>query len=194
MDFCINALALTQCIGLAMFTTTVAKKMAGRPRPCFYAMCGWVANSTSGGACTAPIHQQWEARQSFPSGHSSFSMAGLAFLGMYLLDKCDQLQRPPRFFTPLQLQAAQLCALLPFAVALWVAISRTTDYWHHYSDVIAGSLLGFAIAHISFGQRARFKLLLEDEVKRGARVSSDRAQERVEDPMLAADSEIREVV
>ena len=158
--------------------------MAGRPRPCFYAMCGWVANSTTGAACTAPKLLQWEARQSFPSGHSSFSMAGLAFLGayqnasmtlnpkpadknahthtftpthththtthtgMYFLDKCDQLQRPPRFTTPLQLQAAQLCSLLPFAVALWVAISRTVDYWHHYSDVIAGSLLGFAIAHV----------------------------------------------
>ena len=75
--------------------------------------------------------------------------------GMYFLDKCDQLQRPPRFTTPLQLQAAQLCSLLPFAVALWVAISRTVDYWHHYSDVIAGSLLGFAIAHIRCRWRER---------------------------------------
>jgi membrane-associated phospholipid phosphatase len=74
---------------------------------------------------------------------------------MYFLDKCDQLQRPPRFTTPLQLQAAQLCSLLPFAVALWVAISRTVDYWHHYSDVIAGSLLGFAIAHIRCRWRKR---------------------------------------
>jgi hypothetical protein len=32
----------------------------------------------------------------------------------------------------------QLCALAPFAMALWVAISRTVDYWHHYADIVAG--------------------------------------------------------
>jgi membrane-associated phospholipid phosphatase len=109
-DFCITALALTQSICMAMFSTTVAKKVAGRPRPCFYAMCGWAFNSTDaeGGHCTAPRAQQWESRQSFPSGHSSFSMAGLAFLAMYLLEKVDLLQRPPRYLSVLQLQAAQV--------------------------------------------------------------------------------------
>ena len=202
-DFCISALALTQCVGLAMFTTTVAKKMAGRPRPCFYAMCGWVSNSTEigGGHCTAPMLRQWEARQSFPSGHSSFSMAGLAFLGMYLLEKSDQLQRPPRMLTALQLQGIQLGALAPFALALWVAISRTTDYWHHYSDVLAGSVWGFAVASHSFGQRARLRAMADDRhadaTKRAARVS-DGAAESVDDPMLPTsalrDDEIREVV
>ena len=174
-DFCISALALTQCVGLVMLTTTITKKMAGRPRPCFYAMCGWVSNSTTGGACTAPQKMQWEARQSFPSGHSSFAMGGMAFLAMYLLEKCDQLERPPRFLTALQLQGAQLCALLPYAVAIWVAISRTTDYWHNYSDILAGSILGFGIAHISFAQRARIRGILEDEMKRDARDTSGAA-------------------
>ena len=33
-----------------------------------------------------------------------------------------------------------MCVLLKqiFAVAIWIAISRTVDYWHDYSDVLAG--------------------------------------------------------
>jgi membrane-associated phospholipid phosphatase len=191
-DFCVSAVCLSQCVGLAMFTTTVAKKIAGRPRPCFYAMCGWVSNSTAGsGTCTAARLAQWESRQSFPSGHSSLSMAGLGFLGMYLLEKCEQLQRPPRFLTVLQLHAAQLCALVPFAVAMWVAISRTVDYWHHYSDVIAGAVLGFGIARVCFSQRGRFRSMLVEEQKRDTRETSD----SVDDPMLAdRQAEMRDVV
>eukprot|EP00277_Geminigera_cryophila_P035052 CAMPEP_0173127636 /NCGR_PEP_ID=MMETSP1102-20130122/57948_1 /TAXON_ID=49646 /ORGANISM="Geminigera sp., Strain Caron Lab Isolate" /LENGTH=189 /DNA_ID=CAMNT_0014037369 /DNA_START=16 /DNA_END=585 /DNA_ORIENTATION=+ len=148
------------------------------------AMCGWEMNSTGVGHCTAPKLQQWESRQSFPSGHSSFSMAGLSFLAMFLLEKCDQLQRPPRFLSALQLQVAQLCSLLPYALAIWVAISRTTDYWHDYSDVLAGAVLGFALARFSFGQRARIKGVLVEELKRDTRVISDSS----DDPMLAHDS------
>ena len=46
MDFCINALALTQCIGLAMFTTTVAKKMAGLYVCVCVCVCVCTATST----------------------------------------------------------------------------------------------------------------------------------------------------
>lgn len=190
-DFCVSALCLSQCVGLAMFTTTVAKKMAGRPRPCFYAMCGWASNGTdAGGSCTADRLAQWESRQSFPSGHSSFSMAGLGFLGMYLLEKCEQLQRPPRFLSTLQLHVAQLCSLIPFAVAMWIAISRTVDYWHHYSDVIAGAVLGFGIARLCFSQRGRFRSVLVEDLKRETRETADSA----DDPMLADGTDIRQVV
>lgn len=35
----------------------------------------------------------------------------------------------------------------PMCLAFFVAISRTIDYHHNYSDVIAGSLVGYAVAY-----------------------------------------------
>jgi membrane-associated phospholipid phosphatase len=42
-----------------------------------------------------------------------------------------------------------LC-FIPTFVAAWVAITRTTDNWHHYSDVLAGSLIGSVCAVIAY--------------------------------------------
>ena len=73
---------------------------------------------------------------------------------------------------------------------MWVAISRTVDYWHHYSDVIAGAVLGFGIARLCFSQRGRFRSMLVEEQKRDTREASD----SVDDPMLADRQEMRDVV
>ena len=42
-------------------------------------------------------------------------------------------------------------ALLPMAVALWIAASRVRDNKHFPADVIAGSLIGLAIATYTHG-------------------------------------------
>ena len=40
-------------------------------------------------------------------------------------------------------------AVVPFfAVASWVAVTRTRDNWHNYDDVVTGALLGVACAKL----------------------------------------------
>jgi len=36
-------------------------------------------------------------------------------------------------------------ALLPCAVACWIAITRTRDYQHHFDDVLGGAVLGVGL-------------------------------------------------
>lgn len=35
-------------------------------------------------------------------------------------------------------------------VATYVGCTRLTDYWHHYSDVLAGALLGIGCSFLSY--------------------------------------------
>jgi hypothetical protein len=44
-------------------------------------------------------------------------------------------------------------AAAPATGALAVGISRYTDYWHHWSDVLTGLLLGFAMAWLAYLQQ-----------------------------------------
>eukprot|EP01006_Ploeotia_vitrea_P045774 TRINITY_DN66967_c8_g2_i1.p2 TRINITY_DN66967_c8_g2~~TRINITY_DN66967_c8_g2_i1.p2 ORF type:complete len:187 (-),score=85.87 TRINITY_DN66967_c8_g2_i1:258-818(-) len=45
--------------------------------------------------------------------------------------------------------SALLC-IMPLCVSTWVACSRSVDQWHHPSDILAGSLLGAALAIFIF--------------------------------------------
>jgi len=180
-DFCVSLLALSQSVSLTMLVTAIAKKLAGRPRPCFYAMCKWVSNATSApigqevGSCTSEKLVEWESRQSFPSGHSSFAFAGLGFLSLFLLDRLRRSGRrssqsssgaaPVSAWTQVQ----QLGALLPAGLAMWIAETRTVDFWHNYDDILAGSVLGAVIAYAAFQQRAGHYALLRDAKRGGER-------------------------
>ncbi|KAI9229621.1 MAG: phosphatidic acid phosphatase type 2/haloperoxidase [Piptocephalis tieghemiana] len=77
--------------------------------------------------------------KSFPSGHSSYSFAGLGYLGFYLAGQFRLL----RAHTP---PWKSLLVLVPFLMALLVAVSRISDYRHHWSDVMVGSILGVSCA------------------------------------------------
>lgn len=39
-----------------------------------------------------------------------------------------------------------MCFIFP----IWVACTRVTDYWHHYSDILGGALFGFLFASIGY--------------------------------------------
>jgi diacylglycerol diphosphate phosphatase/phosphatidate phosphatase len=67
------------------------------------------------------------------AGHSSWSSSALCFITWWLLDRLrvfDGSGHPWRL----------VAAAMPAMAAVAVGISRYVDYWHHASDVAAGTL------------------------------------------------------
>ena len=91
----------------------------------------------------------------FPSGHSALAFASLSFVSFYWAAK---LLHAPRLRHLGSLWKATLVAA-PCVLALMVGLSRIDDYWHHWEDVAAGSLLGAASAYTMY--RLRFQALAE---------------------------------
>ena len=118
--------------------------MIGRLRPDFLARCLPKIDGAGNAVCTqtkALIMK--EGRRSFPSGHASISFSGLGFLGFFL---AGQLRI---FDGQAHLTRVSMC-IAPLTLSLIVAISRVMDYRHHWSDVVAGSLLGLGVAWIVY--------------------------------------------
>lgn len=125
--------------------TDIAKYSIGRLRPHFLAVCQPVwdrINCKAGGyietfTCTGDKDMVDEARVSFYSGHSSFSMYCMLFLVLYIQARLKaewaRLVRPTiQFFL--------------IATSVYVGLSRVSDYKHHWSDVFAGILQGAIVA------------------------------------------------
>ena len=81
-----------------------------------------------------------EGRKSFPSGHTSLATAGLGYLAFFLLANVRPTANGGAWRT--------VVALSPFFLAAWIGISRVRDYWHHWSDVATGAVLGATIAYV----------------------------------------------
>lgn len=64
------------------------------------------------------------------------SFAGLGFLSWYLCGKLKAFDQRGHI-------AKLLIFLLPYLFAALIGISRVDDYWHHWTDVFAGALIGF---------------------------------------------------
>ncbi|KAF8696092.1 hypothetical protein HU200_036982 [Digitaria exilis] len=116
--------------------TDAIKDGVGRPRPDFFWRC------FPDGKPASVIK---EGHKSFPSGHTSWSFAGLGFLSWYLAGKIKVFDRRGH--------VVKLCIVLaPLLLAALVAVSRVDDYWHHWQDVCTGGLLGLTVASICYLQ------------------------------------------
>ncbi|XWS35001.1 hypothetical protein CRYUN_Cryun21dG0087100 [Craigia yunnanensis] len=130
--------------------TDAIKDAVGRPRPDFFWRCfpdgkGVFDPVTKDVMCTGLKSVIKEGHKSFPSGHSSWSFAGLGFLALYLSGKIRVFDRKGH--------VAKLCIVfLPLLIAALVAISRVDDYWHHWQDVFAGGLLGITVSSFCYLQ------------------------------------------
>ncbi|KAJ7943095.1 lipid phosphate phosphatase 2, partial [Quillaja saponaria] len=161
--------------------TDAIKDAVGRPRPDFFWRCfpngkAVFDQVTRNVMCTGNKNVIKEGHKSFPSGHTSWSFAGLGFLAWYLSGKVRAFDRRGHI--------AKLCLVfLPLLIAALVGVSRVDDYWHHWQDVFAGGLLGIAVASICYlqffpppydtdgwGPHAYFQMLAESQ--NGAQSSS----------------------
>lgn len=124
--------------------TDIAKFTIGRLRPHFLDVCkpNWSKINCSAGyivnfVCEGDPVKSSEARLSFYSGHSSFSMYCMLFLALYLQSRMRgdwaRLLRPTIQFGLV-------------AVSIYVGLSRVSDYKHHWSDVLIGLIQGAIVA------------------------------------------------
>jgi phosphatidate phosphatase len=136
-------------IGLmtTLIVTEVGKLTIGRLRPHFMDVCRPVLNTTDCSSlgyiedykCSNVSHPRLvvEARKSFPSGHSS--MAG--FMAVYLAYYIHCRLRTGYSQLVRLLVQLTLCSL-----AVYTGLSRVSDNMHHWSDVLAGALIGVLVA------------------------------------------------
>ncbi|XP_032669175.1 putative phosphatidate phosphatase isoform X2 [Odontomachus brunneus] len=129
--------------------TDIAKYTIGRLRPHFMMVCVPNVNCSSienqhryieDFVCTASnitARKLKEIRLSFPSGHSSFSAYTMIYLAVY-------------FQLRIRWEGSKLLKhflqLICLITAWFTAMSRISDYKHHWSDVLAGSTLGVIMA------------------------------------------------
>ncbi|XP_041011007.1 lipid phosphate phosphatase 2-like isoform X1 [Juglans microcarpa x Juglans regia] len=130
--------------------TDAIKDGVGRPRPDFFWRCFPDGKAvfdpvTRKVLCTGIKSVIKEGHKSFPSGHTSWSFAGLGFLAWYLSGKFRAFDHRGH--------VAKLCIVfMPILLAVLVGVSRVDDYWHHWQDVFAGGLLGMTIASFCYLQ------------------------------------------
>ncbi|KAK4057152.1 hypothetical protein OIO90_001647 [Microbotryomycetes sp. JL221] len=145
-------LGLFLSCSITTVVTQVIKVCVGRPRPDLIDRCQPVdgaQNAPVYGLVTVAIctvqsgHIIDDGFKSFPSGHSSFAFAGLGYLSLYLAGKMHLFDRRGFALKP-------WIAVAPLTGAALIAVSRTMDYRHHATDVIAGSLLGAGVTFIVY--------------------------------------------
>lgn len=175
------------CAGLAvtLFVTAGLKDMVGKPRPNLLARChpdltniagyvvggfGLTLDSEAPPFVTSAICQQSDKRflddgfAAFPSGHSSFSSAGMVYLTLWLCARWHvaipfsrhvrasdggvrKVSVRAEAAPPLWQVAA---AFTPIFVALFICSSRYADFHHAGFDIIAGAILGAVCGWTAF--------------------------------------------
>ncbi|XP_011210385.2 putative phosphatidate phosphatase isoform X1 [Bactrocera dorsalis] len=135
--------------------TDIAKYSIGRLRPHFFAVCQPIISD--GTTCDDAINvgryiedfscrgddsskrMLKEVRLSFPSGHSSFTFYTMVYTALYLQSRMNW------HGSKLLRHFLQFVFIM---IAWYTALSRVSDYKHHWSDVLAGSTIGALTAVI----------------------------------------------
>ncbi|KYQ96797.1 phosphoesterase [Tieghemostelium lacteum] len=121
-------LGLFETFTFTMLFTDFLKITAGRYRPDYQSRL-----STHNASIIR------DGRLSFPSGHSSLSFSTMAFLSLYLCGKLKIFRKDGGAVWKV------LVVLAPYAISSTIAISRTIDYHHDFSDILGGSFIGLAM-------------------------------------------------
>ncbi|XP_037945966.1 putative phosphatidate phosphatase isoform X2 [Teleopsis dalmanni] len=140
---------------VCQMTTDIAKYSIGRLRPHFFAVCQPMMSDGSTCADTSnagkyiqdfrcigegsSARMLKEIRLSFPSGHSSFTFFTMVYLALYLQSRMTW--RGSKLLR-------HFLQFIFIMIAWYTALSRVSDYKHHWSDVLAGSTIGSLCAII----------------------------------------------
>ncbi|EXJ95435.1 hypothetical protein A1O1_00556 [Capronia coronata CBS 617.96] len=145
----VTVLGLLISLFLTALLTDIIKNAVGRPRPDLIARCKPEPGTPEHELVTISVctesdhHRLHDGWRSFPSGHSSWAFSGLGYLALFLAGQL-------RVFRPHADLARALVVLAPLVGASLIAMSRLADYRHDVFDVTCGSLLGMAIAYLSY--------------------------------------------
>ncbi|KAL0546236.1 hypothetical protein IC582_016142 [Cucumis melo] len=130
--------------------TETTKNAVGWPRPDFFWRCfpdgNEVYDRLGNVVCHGKKSFVLDGYKSFPSGHASWSFAGLGFLSLYLSGKLKVFEHGGGHVAKL------LLVLLPLLIAYIVGIFMVNDYMHHPQDVFFGSLMGLLVAKLVYLQ------------------------------------------
>mmetsp|Transcript_6325 Transcript_6325/g.7249 ORF Transcript_6325/g.7249 Transcript_6325/m.7249 type:complete len:199 (+) Transcript_6325:341-937(+) len=119
-------LSYFEALSINFTLTQLTKIGSGRLRP------DYLARLASGDSSA-----EAEGHLSFCSGHASFSFVAMVIVALFLSGKTKVFSQPKNAFPKFL-----LVVMLPITLAGFVAISRTRDYWHDFSDINAGALIG----------------------------------------------------
>ena len=125
--------------------TGIGKKCVGRLRPHFMSVCrpDYSKFNCSAGYITADVctttntASLYQARLSFPSGHSSTSAYAAVVLALYI-----EYAIPVKRFYLIK----PTTQFLSICLGVACGFSRISDYWHHWSDVLTGLVIGTVFA------------------------------------------------
>ena len=172
---------------MTLFVTSGLKDLVGKPRPDLLARChpdlsnidkyviggfGVNLDSEAPPFVSSAICQQPDKRllddgfAAFPSGHSSFSCAGLVYLTLWLCARWSvaipfldySVSSRDARQSALYAQASKAApplwqvalAFAPIFVAIFVCASRYADFHHARFDIFAGAFIGTVFAWASF--------------------------------------------
>ncbi|KAK6087193.1 dynamin family protein [Seiridium cupressi] len=144
-----TVLGLAIAVILTSFLTDIVKNTVGRPRPDLISRCKPAEGTPRDVLVTIDVctetehHTLHDGWRSFPSGHSSFSFAGLGYTALFLAGQL-------RIFRDKKDLGRALISLAPLVGAAMIAISRCQDYRHDVYDVCTGSLLGMVVGFWSY--------------------------------------------
>jgi len=152
LEFHASLLSLLSAIFAVGAATNTLKISVARPRPNFVARC-WphggapVFDAAGIAVCAPDAISPLEGRKSFPSGHTSWSAAGLGWASFWLAGRLRVWDRDAAG------HPWRLCvAAAPIVLVVFIGVSRLQDSWHHPTDVMAGGALGLGLAYLFFRQ------------------------------------------
>lgn len=181
VDMYVHLGALGFALVSCWMLTDTLKKTVGSLRPHFLDVCqpNWkliACKAAETGEyiyvpdahCTGEEERIFEARRSFPSGHSSLSMCGLLFAAVYVHSRLrwnmektapiniNKIHKSKKrflieFIYYFVYAAAPVVQVLLILGALYIGAVRVVNHYHHVRDVCAGTLIGvFTALHAAF--------------------------------------------